>query len=137
LNDRWQALVSYDNEISAAVEKLRPFGDSWVDKLGSAFFALKEDRRYLANIVQTLIDEAKQEAAVSWVTRFRQTMEGELCTEESLNLLREAEAVGYTLTVDNKHMFTLAKGSAATYLRSNSDIRRIVPVLIRSTKKSP
>jgi hypothetical protein len=116
LTDRWQALVRYDNEISAAAEKLRPFGDSWVDRLGREFFALKEDRRYLANIVQSLIDDAKQQEALrkkqealSWPTRFQRTAEGEICTEASLKILREAEARGYALAVEPNRSFSLTK----------------------------
>jgi hypothetical protein len=142
LNDRWQALVSYDNEISAAVEKLRPFGDSWVDKLGSAFFALKEDRRYLANIVQTLIDEAKQEEAVrkqqealSFPTRFRHTAEREICTEDSLKVLREAEARGCTLAVEPNKSFSLTKNGAKTFLYSNADIEGLGQIWARSSKQ--
>jgi curved DNA-binding protein CbpA len=66
---------------------------------------------------------------------FRQTAEGELCTEESLNLLREAIAVGYTLTVDHRNVFTLSKNSSNTFLRSNGAIERIVPVLVRGSKQ--
>jgi len=50
--DRWNALLRFDDEIRAAAEKLRPFGDTWVAKLGQAYFALNEDRKYLAKINQ-------------------------------------------------------------------------------------
>ena len=56
---------------------------------------------------------------------FRQTYEGELCTDESLTILREAVASGYTLTVDDRNMFTLARGTSQSYLRSNADIKRV------------
>jgi len=65
---------------------------------------------------------------------FRRTADGELCTEESLNLLREAVAVGYTLTVDDKNMFTLSKDGSNAYLRSNDAIERMVAVLVRGSK---
>lgn len=96
MTDRWRALVRHDNEISAAAEKLRPYGDVWVDKLGQEFFALKEDRRYLDNIVHALVDEAKQEddlrsqqEALNIRRDFQQTADGEMCTEESLTILLE------------------------------------------------
>jgi hypothetical protein len=61
---RWEALVRYDDEIRAAAEKLMPFGPEWVNRLGDAFFALSEDRSYLANIVERLRNEAKLEAEI-------------------------------------------------------------------------
>jgi curved DNA-binding protein CbpA len=66
---------------------------------------------------------------------FQQTAERELCTEESLNLLRDAVAVGYTLTVDNRNIFTLSKNSSNTHLHSNFAIKRMVPILIRASKQ--
>ena len=45
-------MLRFDDEIRAAAEKLRPFGDTWVAKLGQAYFALNEDRKYLAKINQ-------------------------------------------------------------------------------------
>jgi len=46
---RLEALVRFDEELREAAEKLLPFGPEWVDKLGEAFFALNEDRKYLPN----------------------------------------------------------------------------------------
>jgi hypothetical protein len=40
VTDRWNALVRYDEEIRAAAEELRPFGDFWVTELGKAYLAL-------------------------------------------------------------------------------------------------
>ncbi|MGY4437019.1 hypothetical protein ACVWWO_009496 [Bradyrhizobium sp. F1.13.1] len=59
---RWEALVRFDDEIRDAATKLMPFGSFWVDRLGQAFFALNEDRAYLANIVSRLVEEAAFEA---------------------------------------------------------------------------
>src|SRR5438552_1390085 len=42
---RWHALIRFDDEIRAAAEKLRPFGDTWVNQMGQAYLALDEDRR--------------------------------------------------------------------------------------------
>jgi hypothetical protein len=142
LVDRWQALVRYDNEISAAAEKLRPYGESWVDKLGQEFFALKEDRRYLDNIVQTLIDDAKQQEALrkqqealDWMKNFRRTAEGEICTEESLNILRELEARGYRLRLETNKSFSFTKGSATSFMYSNADIQRLGRILVRASER--
>jgi len=132
LTDRWQALVRYDNDISAAAERLRPFGEAWVEKLGREFFALHEDRRYLANIVQTLLEDARREDALKkqqetwdWAERFRHTAEGELCTKASLQILREAEAKGYTLGLERNGSFSFTKNGVTSYLYSNADIERL------------
>lgn len=60
---KWAALVRFDPDISAAADKLRPYGTKWVDELGCGYFALNEDRRYLPQIVSKLQDEAEQEKA--------------------------------------------------------------------------
>ena len=44
---KWDALVQFDPEISEAAAQLRPYGSCWVSKLGSAYFALEEDRKYI------------------------------------------------------------------------------------------
>jgi hypothetical protein len=134
---RWNALVRYDDEIRAAAERLRPFGDMWVSKLGQDFFALNEDRKYLPNIVARLIAEAKlaQEEEQSKREReqeerlmhaFRVLADGNLCTEESLNILREALAHGFKLGIEKDKTITVTKpgGGYTTYLRSNNDIQK-------------
>lgn len=50
-SDKWDALVRYDNEIAAAAEKLRSYGQTWIGKFGREYSALKEDRRYLPNMI--------------------------------------------------------------------------------------
>jgi hypothetical protein len=65
---RWEALIRYDDEIRAAAEALFPYGTASVDKLGEAFFALNEDRRYLPNIVAQLTKEAEHRVVVGWLT---------------------------------------------------------------------
>jgi hypothetical protein len=97
---RWNALLRFDPDISAAAENLRPFGESWLSELGQAYFALNEDRQYLPNIVNRLIEEAEREKTQGWANAFRHTANGEFCTEESLTVLREAQAQGYTLGVE-------------------------------------
>jgi len=61
--NRWEALVRYDSEIRDAAETLAPYGSVWIDKMGAAFFALKEDRKYLLEIVAGLVSEAEQQLA--------------------------------------------------------------------------
>jgi hypothetical protein len=60
VKDRWNALIRYDDELRAAAEELRSFGEAWVNELGRAYFALNEDRSYLPNIVTQLRREAER-----------------------------------------------------------------------------
>jgi hypothetical protein len=71
---RWEALVLFDDEIREAAAKLFPFGSVWVDRLGEAFFALNEERKYLPNIVarlkeeaERLAQEAEHAAVLGWI----------------------------------------------------------------------
>jgi hypothetical protein len=98
-SQRWNALLRFDSDISAAAEKVRPLGERWLDELGHAYFALNEDKDYLPNIVDRLTDEAKRDKEDHWANAFRYTFDGNLCTAESLSILREAQAQGYTLEV--------------------------------------
>jgi hypothetical protein len=130
--DRWEALVSFDDEIRQAALKLVPFGQGWVERLGEAFFALNEDRKYLPNIVERLVEEAKHDAviearkrALNWLVTFATTKEGEDTSEEALNVLIEAHAKGYQITKSESGIIE-AKGNntGTSYLWSNADIIR-------------
>jgi hypothetical protein len=123
-------------------KKLRPFGDIWVSRLGQEFFTLNEDRRYLANIVTGLVAEAEREQeeqkrmheehkrkqAENLMKALRLTADGDRCSEDSLNILREALARGYEL------VFVLLRDQTITvnppgreltlYLHSNYDIQK-------------
>jgi len=121
---KWQALVQYDNEIRAAAERLRPYGENWIDELGRAYFALGEDRKYLENIVIRLLAQVKDEKMRQWAGRFRITRDGEFCTELSLQILRQAEQHGYVLSVDSNGTIAAAKDASTRYLHSNSDIQK-------------
>jgi hypothetical protein len=123
--DRWRALTKYDSEIRAAVETLRPFGDAWVDKLGRDFFALNEDKSYLPNMVQTLKDEAERYDREEWSVQFRHTADGELCSEESMSVLRKARVSGYALSIQSDGAFVLQNNTTTRYLRSNNQIRQL------------
>jgi hypothetical protein len=102
---RWEALVRYDDEIREAAARLTPYGSVWVDKLGEAFFALNEDRKYLSNIVDGLVREAEHAEIVNWVSTFSKTADG---------------------------AFVLSRGTSTTHLWSNADIIRFGGVLSRS-----
>src|SRR5262249_52105895 len=109
LTERWNALARFDNEVRAAVEQLRPFGESLVNQLAQAYFALNEDKQYLSKIVHALIEEAERKEAQRWADLFRITSDGEACTETSLNILREAEVRGWALGVERNRTFTATK----------------------------
>ena len=104
--ERWDALIRYDGEICDAADQLRPYGDNWVTRLGQAFFALNEDRNYLSNIVTRLIEEAERDKASRWASPFRQTADGNPCTDEFFKILREAQKRGYVLGVEKDKTFT-------------------------------
>ena len=95
------------------------FGPDWVTRLRDAFFALNEDRSYLANIVERLRNEAKLEAESSWKWQFSRTSNGEPCTQESLAILLEAREKGYFLGVQSGGAITVSKGTSVSYLYSN------------------
>jgi len=135
--DKWKALVEYDNEIRAAAEKVRPYGQAWVDKLGHDFFALDQDRQYLPNIVARLTEEAETAEVEREMKLFRYTSDGETCTEESLGVLREAKGQGFMLDVDRRGTFELTKNSSTTYLRSNADIQWFAGAIMRRPKAEP
>jgi histidinol-phosphate/aromatic aminotransferase/cobyric acid decarboxylase-like protein len=128
---RWEALVRFDDEIREAAMKLIPFGWEWVEQLGEAFFALNEDRKYLANIVARLTEEAerlavqaKHAAALAWVATFTTTADGEETSEEALAILIEAQAIGYQLAEDCDGTIRITRNTSTSFLRSNTDIVR-------------
>ena len=65
-------------------------------------------------------------------TAFGKTAEGELCTEASLKILREAQARGYTVGLEPNKSFSLTKNGAKTFLYSNADIEHLGQVWARS-----
>src|SRR6266481_5294431 len=103
---RWAALVKYDDEIRLSAEKLLPYGAEWVQRLGAEFFALNEDRSYLGNIVERLLNDAKANAANKWRALFTRTANGEPTSEESLAILWEAQERGYQLGAQSSGAFT-------------------------------
>jgi hypothetical protein len=133
---RWEALVRYDDEIRAAAERLRPFGEAWVSELGKAFFTLNEERKYLPNIVSRLMAEAEAaheeeqrkldlEQEERLVRAFRVTADGKLCSKESLDILRKALALGYKLEIQRDKAIAVTRPGnvSISYLLSNCDIQ--------------
>lgn len=123
---RWEALVRFDDEIREAATKLIPFGPEWVDKLGEAFFALHEDRKYLPNIVARLTEEAelaaKEAEARQWLVTFSG---GERTSKEALAVLVELRARGYLVTKDGSAGLGIARpGGGTSFVYSNADILR-------------
>jgi hypothetical protein len=128
---RWEALVRLDPEIREAATVLIRFGSAWVDKLGEAFFALKEDRSYLPNIVAGLVREAEHEAAVAereaasaWLRAFERTKEGEVTSEPALAVLLKAQSKGWQVTKDQTGIIAATQHTGTSYLWSNADIIR-------------
>ena len=139
---RWEALIRFDDEIREAAAKLIPFGSEWVDKLGEAFFALNEDRKYLPNIVARLTDEAErlaEEAAhaalLTWVATFSTIADGEETSEEALAILIEAQANGYQLAKDRDGTISITRGSSISYVRSNAEVVRFGKFFLKTASK--
>jgi hypothetical protein len=133
---RWAALVEYDDDIRSAAKKLAPYGAEWVQRLGEAFFALKEERSYLGNIVERLLNEAQQKAADEWKMLFTHTANGEFTSKESLAVLLEAQEKGYKLGTQSGGAFTISKGTSTTMLYSNEDIQRFGRILAGRARRA-
>lgn len=121
--------------------KLIPFGLIWVDKLGEAFFALNEDRKYLPNIVARLSEEAElaaQEAeraeALQWLARVSNTADGETTNEESIAILIELRARGYRIAKESDGTISVSRDSGTSYLRSNGEILGLGKLPIKSPR---
>jgi CarD family transcriptional regulator len=139
--DRWNALIRYDSDLRTAAKTLAPLGDMWVDKLRVDYFALNEDKKYLQAIVQTLLREASQKQVPAQPPSrnisegFTRTFDGERCTENSLQILERAKSIGYTLEISRDETITASKGTATSYLRSNSDILRFGTIIEEQLKR--
>jgi hypothetical protein len=139
---RWEALVRFDDEIREAAAKLIPFGPLWVARLGEAFLALHEDRRYLPNIVARLTEEAAVAAleaeraeAIQWLETFS-TIRGERTSKEALAVLIELRARGYLLEKDQSGSIaaTIA-GRGTSFVFSNEDILRLGSIALRNPRE--
>jgi hypothetical protein len=67
---KWDALVSYDDDIARVVDALQPFGQKYVDQLATAYLAIN-DKDYLAVICQKVVATAKSDSATANVTTLR------------------------------------------------------------------
>jgi hypothetical protein len=59
--EKWNALIKYDKDIAMVAQKIQPLGEKWMSEFARAFLALN-DKRYLPDIVQRIIAEAREEA---------------------------------------------------------------------------
>ncbi len=131
---KWEALVRYDPDVRPLAEELAPYGAQWVRRLGIDFFALDQDKSYLASIASRLKEEAAEEQRIVLETikrndaifsKLKKTADGKIITEESLAVLRRAHEAGYTLAVDPLNFaISATQGEGTSYLYSNSDIQR-------------
>lgn len=123
--DKWNALLKYDDDIAMVAEKLKSLGPKWTDEFASSFLALN-DKKYLSNIVQKIIAEARKEAAENRLPplegqenlRFR-------LTPKATEILQRAIANGYEVNLSAQERCVVArlKGLSGTwYLGSNDQI---------------
>jgi hypothetical protein len=139
---RWEALVRFDDEIREAALKLMPFGPTWVDRLGEAFFALAEDRKYLPNIVNRLMEEAALEAqeadraaALQWLREIAQLPNGDQISNESIVVLVELRARGFQIVRQSSDLTISLSGRGTSYARSNDDILRLGGILLQPPRQ--
>jgi hypothetical protein len=59
---KWQALLEFDPDISKVEAVLRPYGQKYVDQFAAGFLVLN-DKAYIPNIIQKVIETARQDAA--------------------------------------------------------------------------
>lgn len=97
--ENYDAIWSQPGHQIPLLKKYNDLGDAASSWLSTAL--QKVDSLY-TELAMTPGDFAP--AAQRWTNRFRQTTNGELCTEQSLNILREAEAQGYTLGVEKENL---------------------------------
>ena len=138
---RWEALLRFDDEIRNAAMKLLPFGPGWVDQMGEAFFALNEDRAYLLNIVNRLIEEATFEhleaeraAARQWLTAVERMPSGEQITKESLAVFVELQARGYQIVREGSDVAISLTGRGTSLVRSNEEVMRLGGILLANPR---
>jgi len=127
--ERWTSLLRYDAEISLAAERLQPYGQKWIDEFAKAFFALKEDRKYLSSIVNRLTLEAQEEIKRDWISQTKYTHNREITSIRSFEILEKAVAIGFSLRANEDRTLVAHKiGIGTTYLYSNADIERFARI---------
>jgi hypothetical protein len=65
---KWNALILYDPDVKRIADALAPYGTKYLDQFAEAFLAIN-DKNYLPQIVQTILETAKSDAAASKVTK--------------------------------------------------------------------
>ena len=54
---KWQTLIRYDDDLRAAAERVRGFGQMWEDDLAEEFLKIN-DKTYLPKIVERIVGDA-------------------------------------------------------------------------------
>lgn len=57
---KWNALVTYDEDIAQVEKRLRVLGQQWVDKFAQAYLAIN-DKSYLPMILNKIVAEARSQ----------------------------------------------------------------------------
>lgn len=137
-------------EVEPVVKKLADFAARFINKEGYSFEEVggamafvsgemakrMEKNNFLG--IGLLRKELKVRRDQYRREQFSQTANGERCTEESINILLQAESHGFTLTVERDRTFALAKEGGTDYLRSNFDIQRFGAAMKREqANRSP
>jgi hypothetical protein len=120
---KWNALLKYDADVAAAVEKIRPLGEHWLDEFASSYLALN-DKSYLSRIVHKIIEDAGCEAAQSKSAQ-AQTMPdiGKTLSQQAISVLRRAADKGYEVRFSpNKDAVILKSGGWETSFSSDYEI---------------
>jgi hypothetical protein len=58
--EKWNALIKYDDDVARVADKLRPFGQKWIDEFARSYLVLN-DKQYLPTIVKKIIQLEQQE----------------------------------------------------------------------------
>jgi hypothetical protein len=65
---KWNALVQYDPDLKRIADALAPYGQEYLDQFAEAFLAIN-DKNYLPQIVQTILENAKVDAGASTASK--------------------------------------------------------------------
>ena len=57
---KWAALLKYDADIALIADRIRPYGQKWLNEFASSYLALN-DKKYLSDIEQKITSAAKKE----------------------------------------------------------------------------
>lgn len=129
--ERWLALLRFDQDVETAANQLRPHGAKWVDELGRSFFAMNEDKQYLPNIVARLLEDAAAERAANWGRDFQRAIGGGL-SASALDVLHEMKTAGYQIEVEGRSI-AVSKNNGRTYLYDDADVQRYGRILLERT----